>query len=82
MLIKKNLMLKAGIIGTFALALIFLFASYDLNSEKNGPEYIGLIRVENIILEDKKFDTLLQDISESKNIKALVVMINSPGGSS
>lgn len=59
---------------------------YSKTSSKNlankSTEYIGIIKIDFQIFEDNKFDDLLENISNDKNIKALIVDINSPGGSS
>ena len=51
-------------------------------SSKSSGDFIGLVKIENEIMDDPKFDDLLDSIKKDKSIKALIVDINSPGGSS
>ncbi|MDX2050017.1 MAG: signal peptide peptidase SppA [Rickettsiaceae bacterium] len=81
--IRRNFLLKLGLLG-----VILIFFVVYLAKNKGGSvasiqkEYIGIIRIDNIIADDIAFDKMLDEIPENKLIKALVVEVNSPGGSS
>jgi len=45
-----------------------------------GKAYIAQITVESMMLDDPKRDALLQEIADDKHAKALLVRLNSPGG--
>ncbi len=83
-LMKTNLLLKIGfVLAIITIILLVFFSTFKQNIGKLGAdEYIGLLKIENIIMDDQKFDKLLDEISRSKQIKGLVLQINSPGGSS
>jgi protease-4 len=53
-------------------------SSFGLSQKQN---YIGSVYINGIILEDKKRNEKLKKIYNNDNIKALIVYINSPGGS-
>ena len=56
-----------------ALAIVGRIAATD-------REYVARITISGIIAEDKKRDKVLDDAADNDRIKALVVSINSPGG--
>lgn len=43
--------------------------------------YVGAVYIDGVIMEDKDKEKVLEEIAEDKKIKALIVHINSPGGS-
>jgi protease-4 len=45
-----------------------------------GGDYVARITVSGVITEDKKRSEVLDDVAEDANAKALIVVINSPGG--
>jgi len=84
LLIKRQTYLKLALVAALCLMVYF---SYNKKSDSdsatiNPANYIGLIRIDNEIFEDKKFDKLLNDIEKNDSVKALIVQVNSPGGSS
>lgn len=83
-LIKRQTLLKLALVASLCLVG---YVSYNKKQPKddvavNPIGYIALIRIDNEIFEDKKFDKLLNDIQKNNSAKALIVQINSPGGSS
>lgn len=69
------------------IALLLLSRSFFLNDEADlaqnvdgGGEYIASINIEGIILDDNYRENILKKIAAQKNIKAVIVNINSPGG--
>src|SRR5262245_27782806 len=68
----------AVIAGLLALGLV-LFSS----AERTGlleTRQIARITVENIITEDRDMLRLLKKIGESKHVAGVIVVVNSPGG--
>ncbi len=80
----KNSIKKWRIIAILAITLVLITVSFnnnvDSSSLKNYKEHIAKIKVEGIILEDPDKDAILNTIAEDPKIKALIVYINSPGG--
>ncbi|MFT6106245.1 MAG: protease-4 [Rickettsiales bacterium] len=69
------------IVAIFLLSFRVLLGSGE--SQKNidsGGDYIASINIEGIIFEDYYRSEVLEKISKQKNIKAVIVNINSPGG--
>ena len=75
---------RRGFFLAIALVLIFLFIMLTLNSfieyEKNGS-HIARIKIDGPIIDDIELNRLIYDLSLNPNVKALIVHINSPGGS-
>ncbi|MES2677652.1 MAG: signal peptide peptidase SppA [Pseudomonadota bacterium] len=69
------------IVAIILLAFRVLFGAND-NVSKNidAGDYIASINIEGIILDDDYRSEILEKIAEQKNIKAVIVNINSPGG--
>ncbi len=94
---KRNVNPLALVLGLsavlFGFFLIFSFVYYFMKGGdhwKNGDqqkmfsdkhERIAIIEVKGVILESKKVLRNLKDAEEDKSIKAVVVRLNSPGGS-
>jgi protease-4 len=79
--------------GIFAMVFVFfvilvIFASYTMNAfndvsnaEKNANRaHIGVVEVDGVIMDSKDVIELLQDASEDKQIEAILLRVNSPGG--
>ena len=70
----------------FALILVFLvlLTLITINSflelERRGP-HIARIKIDGPISDDVNFNRLIYDLGENPDVKALIVHINSPGGS-
>jgi protease-4 len=80
--------------GVFAMVFVFfvilvLFAFYTMNAfnetssaEKNSNRaHIGVIEVEGVIMDSKDTIDLLQIAEDDKQIEAIIIRVNSPGGS-
>ncbi len=82
-----------ALFGIFAMVFVFfiillMFAYYTMNSfeetsniekkSKNG--HIGVVEVEGVIMESKDIVELLLEAEEDKQIEAIILRINSPGG--
>ena len=70
----------------FALLLVFLilvtFITFNsfLEFERKGP-HIARIKIDGPIFDDINFNRLIYELGLNPNVKALIVHINSPGGS-
>ncbi|WP_017442917.1 signal peptide peptidase SppA [Rickettsia gravesii] len=67
------------------IAIIFLlvgkdFAPKEVLSMNSNEDYIASVLIDEIILEDEKRDKKLKKIIDDSHIKALIVNVNSPGG--
>lgn len=62
------------------LVLVSRMPSSAGNSGLVGRSYIAKILVEGIIQQDDERDQILKEITENKNIKAVILEVNSPGG--
>ncbi|MDX1917054.1 MAG: signal peptide peptidase SppA [Rickettsiaceae bacterium] len=79
---KTNTTLKIAIIIVVLIIGGIIFAEQSDIFRGSKEDYIGILQIDNIIMDDAKFDKLLDDIEKSQSIKAIVLSINSPGGSS
>lgn len=82
-----------ALFGIFAMVFVFfvilvLFAFYTMNAfdetsnaEKSATRaHIAVVEVEGIIMDSKNTIELLQTAEEDKQIKAIILRVNSPGG--
>jgi protease IV len=77
----KNLAFFIAIITLLLLSRSFFSKDTDLKEDIDGNgEYIANISIEGIILDDTYRENILKKIASQKNIKAVIVNINSPGG--
>jgi protease-4 len=61
--------------------IIYPRSSSITSSSSSSSEYIGIVKIDFEIFEDPKFENLLDSVTTDNSIKALVIDINSPGGS-
>src|SRR6478609_6199206 len=59
-------------------AILVAFGSADLPF---GGGHVARLRISGIITEDRKLVEAVAKLADSKSVKALIVTINSPGGS-
>ncbi len=59
-------------------ALIFVFAQ---KAGLQSASYVARVTIDDIILEDAALEEAIANVANDKNAKALIVRINSPGGS-
>ena len=71
--------LIAAVMTASSMILEKTFSGFE--EKTSNADYIGSIYIEGMILEDKKRDEKLRKICDNEKVKALVVYINSPGGS-
>ncbi|AFC74883.1 signal peptide peptidase SppA, 36K type [Rickettsia parkeri str. Tate's Hell] len=67
------------------IAIVFLLVGKDFAPKEVLPinsneDYIASVLIDEIILEDEKRDKKLKKIIDDSHIKALIVKVNSPGG--
>ncbi len=67
------------------IAIVFLLVGKDFAPKEvllinSNEDYIASILIDEIILEDEKRDKKLKKIIDDSHIKALIVNVNSPGG--
>ena len=81
---EKKRARRRGFFLAIALVLILLVVLLSLNSfveyDKKGS-HIARIKIDGPIIDDIKLNRLIHDLSLNPNVKALIVHINSPGGS-
>ncbi len=68
------------IVAVILLSFRVLFGGNDATQNIDIGDYIANINVEGIILDDDYRTEMLEKIAAQKNIKAVIVNINSPGG--
>ena len=76
----KNQARRWRLLAFIALLLAALALFAKINSGAMGGNYIARYKVEGIITDDDKQHKLLMDIAKDRNAKALIVEIDSPGG--
>lgn len=82
-----------ALFGIFAMVFVFfvilvLFATYTMNAfnetsdveKKSNSAHIGVIEIEGVIMDSKNTVELLQKAEEDKQIQAIILRVNSPGG--
>lgn len=82
-----------ALFGIFAMVFVFFviligFAFFTMNAfnetseleKRSNKGHIGVIEVEGVIMDSKATIDLLQEAEEDKNIEAIILRINSPGG--
>lgn len=83
-----------ALFGIFAMVFVFfvilvLFASFTMNAfnetsslEKNANRaHIGVVEIDGVIMNSKDTIDLLQTAEDDKQIEAIIISVNSPGGS-
>ncbi len=61
------------------LALVVMVARGEKSSSRHG-DHIARVDISGMILDDRKQQKLLKDLKESDKVKAVILRINSPGG--
>ncbi len=67
----------------FLVALILglvLYSGAILEAVRGFTDQVARVEIDGIITEDVEFEAMLDEIAERDNVRALVVRINSPGG--
>ena len=82
-----------ALFGIFAMVFVFfvimiVFAFYTMNAfnetsaieKKSNKAHIGVIEVDGVIMDSKEIIDLLMQAEEDKQLQAIIIRINSPGG--
>ncbi|MFP3120200.1 signal peptide peptidase SppA [Rickettsia sp. R2] len=82
--IKSHLLIWK-LVAIILIAIVFLLVGKDFALKEVLPinsneDYIASVLIDGIILEDEKRDKKLKKIIDDSHIKALIVNVNSPGG--
>lgn len=69
-----------------AIAVIFLIILVEKNAKLDsiggaGASFIARVKIENIIMDDPKQQQFLREIANNDSIKAVIVYLDTPGGS-
>lgn len=67
-------------IALLAFRLLFGSSSGDVAKDIDSGDYVASITIDGIIFDDDYRNEILEKIAEQKNIKAVIVNIDSPGG--
>ena len=86
--IKKQLsMWKLAAVGLMAIVMTLVLGSFSKKSSKisdfiksEPTDYIASVYIDGMIVDDKKRDAKILKICDDEKIKALIIYINSPGG--
>lgn len=79
-LLKSHLANWRALAILFGVLFLLALTVRSFDSVNTQIEHIARIEIEDIILQDRERDMILNDIAEDENIKAVILHINSPGG--
>lgn len=69
---------------TFLLAIFFIIllikSMFFSNSNVIESDFVAQIKIDNVIYEDEYRSQILKEISENNSVRAVIVRVNSPGG--
>ncbi len=65
----------------FAVVALVVFANKSVSSKKTGGDYIARLTLDGIIGDDQKIYDLISSLEDNKKIKAVIVWLDTPGGS-
>ncbi len=71
---------KSKILKFFTLFVLIFFLIFIINNNVTPKNFIGKVHLEGIINDKNELIKQLNDISQNKNIKGLLIVVNSPGG--
>lgn len=78
--LKRNLLIWK-LIAVFALITILLCAfNKQVPLFTNQSEYIARVRINGIITEEENYEKILSSLTKNSRVKAIILHINSPGG--
>jgi len=76
--LKRRVRFWQGL-GVVALIATFLTLGAHIEDDTSGP-FIARIHIEGVIRDDPLRDQMIQELRDDKDVKAVIVRINSPGG--
>ncbi len=80
MYLKRQLVIwRLVAVGVLIFVLVQL-AEFNSNVSLVGGDFIARFDVSDVIYEDRKRDELLSDIANNDNIKAVIIYLDTPGG--
>ena len=71
---------KSKILKLFLFSLLVFFLFFLFNNKLTPKNFVGKIHLEGIINDKSELIKQLNDINQNKNIKGLLIIVNSPGG--
>ena len=71
---------KSKILNFFIFFLLIFFLIFIFNNTFSPKNFIGKIHLEGVISDKNEFIKQLNEISQNRNIKGLLIIVNSPGG--
>ena len=71
---------KSKILKFFIFSLLVFFLFFLFNNKLTPKNFVGKIHLEGVINDKSELIKQLNDISQNKNIKGLLIIVNSPGG--
>jgi protease-4 len=71
---------KSKILKLFLFSLLVFFLFFLFNNKLTPKNFVGKIHLEGIINDKSDLIKQLNDINQNKNIKGLLIIVNSPGG--
>ena len=71
---------KSKILKLFTLFVLIFFLIFIINNNVTPKSFIGKVHLEGIINDKNELIKQLNDISQNENIKGLLIVVNSPGG--
>ncbi len=77
----KNITFATIIITLIIIAKVVFFSTSSNDTVSSNEDYIAVVDIDGIIFENKHRDKILKEIKDGDRIKAVIININSPGGS-
>lgn len=71
---------KISLVICVAALITYISYGYNSSSESLGKKYIAYYAVEGMITDERERDLILKELAEDKNAAALILYVNSPGG--
>ncbi|MAI29072.1 MAG: signal peptide peptidase SppA [Pelagibacteraceae bacterium TMED124] len=71
---------KSKILNFFIFFLLIFFLIFIFNNTFSPKNFIGKIHLEGVISDKNEFIKQLNEISQNRNVKGLLIIVNSPGG--
>ncbi|MDX1949308.1 MAG: signal peptide peptidase SppA [Rickettsiales bacterium] len=66
---------------TLLIAIFLVFGdSKNISQVSRAGAYIARVKIDGVIFENSSRDEILNEIAEDKNVKAVILSVNSPGG--
>lgn len=76
----KGQITKWRLIAISVIVLSAILLTKNLNTSLVPIDYVARVAVEGVITDDKRRDELFSDLKDDRNVKAVIVWVDSPGG--